>query len=173
MYDKAKRIRHGGNYLASWRALQMVLECSAQEAKKLLKRFYDFNPNLTYWLRQVSQQLRQDRTIISLLGRKRLFLGRFGDEMLRQAVAYNPQETVCHVVNLGINNIYDTLCKDFKGVSVKLQVHDSVLIEHPPDMKHIIHSMLPGLMKVILTCYGKEFFIPIEIKSGFNWKDLK
>lgn len=172
LYSIGKKVRHSGNYLASWKSLQDSIKCSAAEAKALLTKFYNFNPNLRRWHEDVARQLKGTRTLTSLLGRKRIFFGRIGQDLLRQAVAYNPQETVAHVLNLGIINIYNTLCRDYKDISVKLQVHDSVLIEHPPELKDYIHNELHKLMKIDLKCGRHEFSIPIEVKSGLNWRDL-
>jgi DNA polymerase-1 len=172
-YFKAKRIRHSGNYLASWMSLMHQLKIPAYEAKKLLQKFYDASPNLVKWHYEIADKLKRDRTIVTPTGRKRIFFGRYSSELIRQVVAFIPQETVVTVLNQGIINIYNTLCKEYRDVEVLLQVHDSVLIQHSPDKVDYIHKRLKELMKVDLTINGRTFYIPVEIKSGYNWRDLK
>ena len=173
MYSKAKRIRHGGNYLASWKTISDILEVPAKEAKLLLQRFYDGSPNLVKWHKEVEAKIKKDRTLITPLGRKRIFFDRIGPKLFREAVAYIPQETVAHVLNLGLINIYDNLCKDHQDIEILLQVHDSILLQHPKEKTSMVHEALHKLMRVDLEIESKSFHIPIEISYGENWRDLK
>lgn len=172
MYFKAKRVRHSGNYMASWMSLQEQLNIPAAEAKKLLQKFYDTSPSLVNWHNEIKHELERTRILTTPMGRKRIFFDRISQSLLREAVAYIPQETVAHVLNLGLINVYNTLCSD-KNIELLLQVHDSILLQHPIEMKDHIHQQLHQLMAIPITCHGKTFSIPIELKSGFNWRDLK
>lgn len=172
MYYKAKRVRHSGNYMASWMSLQEQLNIPAAEAKKLLQKFYDTSPSLVNWHNKIKHELEATRILTTPMGRKRIFFDRMSQSLLREAVAYIPQETVAHVLNLGLINVYNTLCQD-KHIELLLQVHDSILLQHPIEMKDYIHQQLQQLMSIPITYYDKTFSIPIEIKSGLNWRDLK
>jgi hypothetical protein len=57
-------------------------------------------------------------------------------------------------------------------VKVLIQNHDALLLQHPPEMRPYIYSELSTLLRVDLTIKGRTFFIPIEMKSGPNWKEL-
>lgn len=172
MYDKAKRIEHGCNYLMSWVALQKVIKCSAAEAKMLIARFLMHKPNLGLWHKEVEHEITTTRTMVTPLGRKRIFYGRFGPELFREATAYVPQETVAHVLNIGLIRVYNKLC-NHPQVNLINQVHDSILLEHPKSMREEIHSQLPNLMRVDLTIKGRQFYIPTELEVGDNWRDMK
>lgn len=172
-YALAKIVRHAGNYLETWKGLGDQLLILPKEAKDLLRRFYESSPSLLSWHEEVKQQIQLNRTLISPLDRKRVFYDRISDELIRKAVAHVPQGTVGDVLNLGIINIYNTLCKEYKEIDILLQVHDSVLLQHPPELSEMIHKELHKLMKIDLVIKGQEFFIPIEISTGYNWKDLK
>ena len=173
MYFKAKRVRHSGNYLGSWVTLSEQLKISAAEAKQLLQRFYQASPNLSKWHAEIKAKINKDRILITPLGRKRLFFGRINDTLYREAIAYVPQETVAHIINVGIIKFYNEVCKQYKDINVKLQVHDSVLIEHPPEMTEFIHIKIHELFKVLMKAHGRDYSIPLEIKTGENWRDLK
>lgn len=172
-YFVAKKVRHGGNYLLSWKGLSEELEISAKEAKDLLQRFYDRSYGLREYHLQVEETLKKTRTIVSPLGRKRIFFDRFGNALLRKAVAYPPQEVVTRVLNLGILKVYSKICKKFKDVNLILQVHDSILLEHPPQLTGYIHSKLKELLKVPIEINNRKFSIDTEINTGKNWRDTK
>ena len=172
MYDRAKRIEHGCNYQMSWVALQKVIKCSAAEAKMLIARFLMHKPNLGIWHKEVEHEITTTRTMTTPLGRKRIFYGRFGPELFREATAYVPQETVAHVLNIGLIRVYKELC-NHPQVNLINQVHDSILLEHPRYMRERVHNKLPDLMKVNLTIKGREFHIPIDIEVGDNWRDMR
>jgi DNA polymerase-1 len=169
MYYRAKRVRHSGNYLASWVSLMHQLECTAAEAKSLLERFYANSPNLVKWHAEVAAQLQKNRTLITPLGRKRIFFDRYGPELLRQAVAYVPQETVAHVINQGIINLYRTLCNNM-DIDLLIQVHDSLVIQHLPEQTEMVHAAIKEQTKVDITINNRTFFIPIDIKTGKTWR---
>lgn len=172
-YYKAKRIRHAGNYKGTWVMLTEQLGCTAAEAKELLHRFNSASPNLANWHKQVEETVKTTRTITTILERKRIFFGRYGESLIREAIAYEPQETVAHILNLGLIKFYNEVCKTHKDVEVLLNVHDSILIQHPPELKEFVYEKLHECLRVDLTIKGRTFFIPIEIKSGINWKELK
>ncbi len=171
-YDIAKRIEHGCNYQMTWVTLQRVLRCSAADAKMYIARFLMAKPNLGVWHKEVEHEVGTTRIMTTPLGRKRLFYGRFGPELFREATAYVPQETVAHVLNLGLIRVYEELCTH-PQVNLINQVHDSILLEHPRSMRTTIHERLPELMRVDLTIKGRDFHIPVDIEVGKNWRDMK
>lgn len=172
LYYKAKRIRHSGNYRGTWVTVSEQLGISAKDAKTILQKYYIQSPNLTRWHKSVEDKIKSSRTLTTVLSRKRIFFGRFGEQLFKEAIAYEPQETVAHILNLGLIKFYNEVCKKYP-VEALLNVHDSILVQHPPELKEFVHSELHRCMRVDLTIHGRTFFIPIEIKSGMNWRELK
>lgn len=173
LYYKAKRIRHSCNYKGTWVTVSEQLGITAAEAKKLIQKYYDMSPNLVKWHKRVEEQIKTNRTIITPLGRKRIFFDRLGEQLYKEAIAYAPQETVASVLNLGLIKFYNEICKPHDDIEIMLQVHDSLLVQHPSEKKEFVWKELERCMRVDLSIRGREFFIPIEIKSGMNWRDLK
>lgn len=166
MYFKGKKTRHSGNYKGTWVTLSAELKISAAEAKSLLRKFMGMSPNIQKWHQEVEMQLKSTRVITTSLGRKRTFFDIWSPDLMRAAVAYEPQETVVHVLNIGLIRVYNKLCKVFNKVSLLNQVHDSLLLQHPPELTPYIHKELHKLMNVPLTIKGRTFSIPIEIESS-------
>jgi len=173
LYYKAKRTRHMCNYKSTWVAVSEQLGISAAEAKILIQKYYDTSPNLARWHKNVEDQIKVNRTLITPLGRKRIFFDRISEQLFREAIAYVPQETVASVLNTGLLRFYNEVCKTNHNIEILLQVHDSLLVQHPPKKKEFVYDELKRCMRVDLKIKGREFYIPIEIKSGINWRDLK
>lgn len=172
-YYKAKRITHSANYMASYITLSEILKIQGGHAKKLLAKYHNRCPNLGRYHREIAAHLRVSRVLTTPLGVKRTFYGRYSDSLVREAIAFIPQSTVVHVLNIGLSRIYKNLCSQHEQISLMAQVHDSVLIQHPPEMRSFIHKELHELTRVDLSINGKTFYIPISIRSGPNWRDLK
>jgi len=173
-YFMTKKLRHSVEKYGSWVTVSEQLKITAAKAKLLISKFYELNPNLLNWFRAVETKLNQTRTITTPFGDKRIFYGRFGQQMVKDAVAHIAQDTVGKVINKGIVNIYNTLCKEYMDVEILLQVHDSVLIQHNEDRVKFIKEQLPLLMNVeIPLANERNFKIPIEVKSGKNWREMK
>lgn len=172
-YHRAKTTRHAGNYNVGAYTLSMNLKIPKADAEKLIQRFRDRSPNLAMWHSEVDQQLKKDRILITPLGRKRKFFDRYGPELLKQGLAYIPQETAAHILNLGLINVYNKLCAPYKSIEVLLNVHDSILVQHPPELTFFVHNQLHKLMSIPVMIKGRVCTIPIDIKCGINWRDMK
>ena len=176
VYDKGKRLRHSLSYMGSFMTVAEQLQCPAAEAKEVMQKFYDRNPQITQWHKKIENELQRSRTIISPAGRKRIFMDRWGEKMLRTAVAFGPQDTVSWVIGQIIIKFYNTVCSrpEHTDIDILLQIHDEVLIQHPPEKTQFVNSMLKSISKSIkLKAHGREYFIPLEIKTGPNWRDVK
>jgi uracil-DNA glycosylase family 4 len=172
-YFRAKKLRHTLEKKGSFIEIQKQLRIPAAEAKVLQRKFYDLNPNLEKLFRTIDAELKRTKIITTATGRKRIFFGRLGPDLVREAVAYEPQEVVGCVINHLIIRFYNEVCKVHPDISVKLQVHDDLLIQHPPSKREFVIKKLHELSRYDLTYHGRTFFIPIETKSGKNWRDLR
>ncbi len=183
-YFKGKKTRHGGNYLMGAETLAGELRCPVPEAEAALQRFYDTSINLTWWHKQIEERLKATRTLITPLGRKRIFFDRlynkgkygyvFNHDLLKKAVAFVPQETCSHILDIGCVRLYNTICKEHKDVEIMIpSEHDGLLMQHPPSKADLVHEAMMKESRVDLTINGRNFFIPIEIESGYNWRDLE
>jgi hypothetical protein len=62
---------------------------------------------------------------------------------------------------------------DAQGWKMVLQVHDFVGIEYPLERKAECYRALQDAFDIPLTLNGKTFTIPLDIKAGPNWRDMK
>ena len=171
MYDKAKRTRHAYNYKVTWFTLKDILSIEAKEAKHLIEQFSIGNPELKQWQDEVIREVSRTRCLTSPMGRKRRFLGRIDQDMFKEAVSFMPQETVAYDVNEGMIKVYDNMCC-WKEIDLLLQIHDELLFQHAPEDTEFVHQELRRLMENPITINGMTFTIPVDIKTGPNWRDM-
>jgi len=172
-----KKVGHATNYGMGPKRLcevcheELGLTLSMSEAKRLQQQYLDAFPKIRIWHLEVQEQLRNSRTLINPLGRRRYFFERWGDELFKQAYAHLPQSTIVDLLNTGLIKLHTM------GIQNLLQVHDSIVYQLPGDirsnanvapMTHIVEAL-----KTPIIIKGRKITVPVEIKSGSNWNDLK
>ena len=113
--------------------------------------------------------LREDAAITTLFGRRRYFFGRPSeDSTIREAIAYAPQSMTADEINIGMLNLFRT-----NRVQLLVQVHDSLLFQYPEDEEdEIIPLALDCLRAPLILKRGREFCVPVDAKTGWNWGDV-
>ena len=169
--QKGKTVVHASNYKIGKKTLAKDIGCSELEAQGFINQYFALYPKIKIWHLDVDQQLKRKRTLTTPLGRKRMFFGRFNDDLLRAAVAFVPQSTVSDLINMGLVKAWRNLPLEWE---ILMQVHDSVLMQVP------IETPTPVIWKFCnyylinsLTINGRELRIPIDIKTGANWGNME
>jgi DNA polymerase I-like protein with 3'-5' exonuclease and polymerase domains len=119
------------------------------------------------WHPRIKTQVRSTRIIHDAFGRKRLFLDRMDEDLFRKAFAQRPQASVVTIANIGVRRLVAA------GYRVIAQVHDSIVIEFPEDQEGPAMQALNNAMTTEITNWGGTFTIPVELKVGHSWGDLK
>jgi uracil-DNA glycosylase family 4 len=141
-------------------------------ARKIREGYFLLYPGIkaNFW-REVEQELRRDRMLVNLFGRKRMFFGRFDDKMIRDAYSFKPQSTVGDLCCMALRRCYDMIQKGRPELNAKLllNVHDSLLMQCPIEHATTVASLMEEAMRIPLSCFGRTFYIPTDCKVGFNW----
>jgi len=176
-----KKCRHALNYLMGWYRLMTLINAETQktgvsitaaQAKIYVARYLKLHNYLPMWWREVEVQLYKDRTLKTLLNRKRVFYDRI-ESILPNAVAFIPQGTVADALNIGLIKCgEDELLKDL-GFQMLLQVHDAIGYQFPEANVDAVSRRVRELLQVNLYVpkHDDHFTIPVEIKNGYNWGD--
>lgn len=141
-----------------------------KECVAFLELLKTHNPFLQQWQRDIREEVRATRTLVTPLGRKREFMGRFNPNLYNAAYAFKPQSTVGEITELTIQRLWEEIGDRFE---VLMNVHDEVvgqceLKDVPQLVKDITYlSSYPILIK------GRELDIPVDFKCGPNWADAK
>ena len=177
----AKTCRHAGNYGMGWMKLQAILAASgfhfsASICKRLVNKDKSNNPMTQLWQEAIREQIRSRRTLISSFGRKREFMGRFGDALYRSAYAFSPQNTVGEILEVATQRIWT----EIPEVEILLSVHDEVVTqvelekveEVIPRMRECMEIELVIAERAIPT-NERKLTIPVDFKVGKSWGEMK
>lgn len=174
----AKKVIHASNYgMGPARLVQVVNQEAAitgirinyQQAKQLMDLYFMLYPKIkeVFW-REVEEDIRRTRTLVSPFGRKREFFGRVDEKLLNQAYAYKPQSAVGDLACKAFVRCYHELPKE---VDTLVNVHDSILVQAPVEMVDEVVAKMEELMAIPIPIKGRSLVIPTDCKVGFNWGD--
>jgi len=164
-----KKANHGLNYDLGFRTFAFYYEIPEREAQFIVERYHRAYPGVRQYHAWVRNKLSQGRTLENCLGRKRLFLDRWGDDLFKEAYSFIPQSSIADKVNHHglIPLYYDS---DFRKVDILNQVHDSLVFQIPlslPIEKHVeILLNLRSRLEEPITFDGRSFSIPMDIEAA-------
>jgi DNA polymerase-1 len=165
-----KKCNHGLNYDEGYRTFSFILEIPEKDGKLLVDTYHRSYPGVRQGFHeQVQNMLRTSRTVTNLLGRKRLFLDRWGDNLFKEAYAQIPQSSVADIINeYGLSYIYRN--DFFKYVELLLQVHDSIIFQIPKFLPWEVHArLLLAIKKSLepkLEWRSRRFVIPADVQMS-------
>lgn len=131
---------------------------------------FDRDPKKINWHNRVRADLATHGNITTpFYNRRRFFYGRPEDDAtLRKAIAYGPQSMTADAIDTGLLN----LKRSSLPIHLLIQVHDSITFQYPEYLEdRIIPQVLDLLTLKFELKKGREFFVPVEAKIGFNWAD--
>lgn len=139
--------------------------------------------NLKIWWREIEAQLNYNRALVTTYGRSRTFFGAWGDELFKEATAFEPQSTVADHFNGmthpilrvegGLRMIYKKLVKPYKDRQIVNQAHDSFMAEVPKqDAVEFAHESKSLLLRPLII-KDVEFTIPVDSEMGERWGELE
>lgn len=168
-----KQFNHSFNYDLGPRSFAQKVEIDLRTSKMLVESYHMVYPAIRgkfhVWVRN---QLSKDLTVQNCYGRKRLFLGRWGDDMFKQAYAQPAQSTVADKINQdGLLYIWEHYEDKFRGLQLLNQVHDSILYQVPMDdpvhAANMVRSVKESLEKPVP--WTEPFVIPVDTAVGLSW----
>ena len=168
--DVGKVLRHACNYAAGPGVVANKLNIEPGGAKKLLSIYYDRNPHLKNWHLTIQRELRTSRTLKNAFGRRRRFMDRWGDPMLRSAYSYKPQSTVGDLLNISMCDFYDAYGHRY---NLTLQLHDAMyLIVEEHEIDFAMERLREHMIKT-LEIDNEQMTIDVDFKVGKSWGDME
>jgi DNA polymerase-1 len=165
--DATKRLGHGTNYQGEPAKMSRETHIPVGDIVRFQRAYL---PNFAFerWWEWVDQQIKSSGVITTMLGRRRKFFGHPKDpDTIRAAIAYEPQSVTADTINRGMLAVWLE-----NRVQMLLQVHDSILFQFPEEQEDEIVPLALGLVQQKLVLKGgREFMIPAEAKTGWNWSD--
>ena len=167
----AKKLVHASNYCIGPRKFAKEIGCAEGRAKELLNQYYANFPMIKLWHQGVQERLRRSRVLTTPLGRKRMFFGRWSQDLMREAIAYVPQSTVSDLINQGLISMYRSMPD---GWQLLMQIHDSIMIQVPDYTDDVqVKKFMRYHLERPLEIERRTLVIPVDIKRGKNWGEMK
>lgn len=168
--DLGKKANHSLNYGERYKKFALINEMAEGEAKFICERYHTIYPEVQLnYQALVKSMLYRDRTVINLMGRRRVFLGQLDEMLFLAAFAQIPQSTVADIINeRGLNLIYYD--PEFEPVELMTQIHDSIVFQLSLDLPWIRHAQIITKLKQSLETplqfNDRTFVIPADFTIG-------
>lgn len=164
-----KKVGHGSNYLGKPPTIAAQTKLPIADIKTFQEKYFEAFPCIPAWHQNVRDEIENYHQLTNLFGRRRYFAGRASEEAtIREAVAQQGQSMTSDEINRGLLQLWRA-----NRVQLLMQVHDSVLFQYPEEMEDEIVPWALEVMKVKLNLKkGREFFVPLEAKVGWNWGEF-
>ena len=168
----AKKHVHAFNYGEGRNMFAHRAEIDVTTAKAIRDQYFNRFPSIKAWHLSIQSQLNKCRTMTTALGRRRTFFGLWGESLFREAYAYKPQSTVGDLNNLALVRFNDMRDK-CEGAEALLTTHDELVVQcYAKDVANTV-AKLREAFRIPVNIKGRTLLIPVEIKTGPNWEDLK
>lgn len=177
--DLSKACRHGLNYMMGYKTfkntinkkyLDTGLGVTERETKQMRGWYLDLHPNLqhVFW-KWITTEVSRNGAITNALGRRKRFIGRWSDAMLREAVSFYPQSTVGDLTHLGVAN----LRREAPWIRPLINMHDGALYQVPEDRVDEAVEAVREACSIPVVVNRRELVIPVDVKVGPSWGELK
>lgn len=147
-----------------------------QFATQLLEAYHKPFNRVRAWYKEIYHEVLTTNRLVSPLGHIRYFFGDISKNhnMLRGAVAHQPQNLSVAILNIGMQKVYKQLVIPSKGeCRLKAQVHDSILGQWLIDKRDYYLPRILELLDNPVVIHGRQMRIPVEAKVGPSWKQMK
>lgn len=145
-------------------------------AKSLLEAYHKPFPRVREWYKEIFTEIQITGMLVSPLGHTRKFFGDINKEhdMLRGAVAHQPQNLSVKVLNKGFWRCYKELVVPSRGrYRMKAQVHDSILAQYLAAERDYWVPRMIECCKNAIEVHGRILRIPVDAKVGPNWGEMQ
>lgn len=170
-----KRSNHGLNYIMKYRRFALENEMPENEAKPLVQMYHEAYAGLPKWWDRIAAELKETRTVSNCYGRTITLLDKWGEDLIKNAVAFVPQSTVADLVNRALIMMYEDTRPHMYPLKLGAQVHDSIFFQYPiTNWEGMAQCVLDTLdyMNPTLKYGGREFQIESDLKLGLNWGNV-
>ena len=197
-YGKSKRITHGTHYGLGVNHGAEVAECSVAEFKEFRAKYFGKFPRIKEFQQEMREKVLAtldtngkivkyatgERLMITPLGRRRLFLGRPNEDLVRKMLAFVPQSTCADYLNMGLVRLFGCKELEIRGLvndgfnpyampELLVQTHDGFLAQCPREAIGLLQLLAQQAICVPIMIHGKPLVIPLKLKTGMNWGELQ
>ena len=182
-YKDAKQSVHALNYGIRPPQMSVVSGLPINICEWQFNLYHTKFPGIKLRQARIKQRLIHDRFLVSLLGKKRYFLGPLNDELYKQAYAWPSQSCIGELTIIALSKVYaigdakNLAAKLGKDVNVPwcypaLNTHDGLAIRCWQGEREAVRAVVKDAFDIPLTVDGETIVIPVEIGWGANFQDI-
>lgn len=170
----AKQSRHAFNYkmrpntyrlTVNKKLMETGIGISVGESEEHYTIYMNIHPNLRFWWKEVEQELKKNSAITNAFGRRRRFYQSWGDDLIRDAIACEPQGTIGDLTHFGIRAVADQIPE----AEVFINMHDGAVIQIPEDNAESYATHITEAMTIPFKLRGNEITVPISTSIKTSW----
>lgn len=160
-----KKLGHGSNYGGQPNTISNQTKIQVTVVEEFQRAYFKAFPAHLMWHGWVDQQIRKHGMLINLTGRKRQFWGRRNDpEVLREAIAYDPQGSLADIVNRAMLRIWRQ-----EIATIYMHDHDATTWMFPEEIEdEIVPYLQENLVEEIPLQHGRVLRVPYDAQVGWN-----
>jgi DNA polymerase I-like protein with 3'-5' exonuclease and polymerase domains len=161
-----KKLGHGSNYGGKANTLATQSKLPIGVVQRFQPKYFAAFPAHERWQQWVANKVWTTGNLVSLMGRKRWFMGRRNDpDTIRAAIAYDPQGSLADIVNRAMLRIWRQ-----RTAILVAQDHDALKFMYPEELEdEIVPKLKAQLTEKIALKNGRELVIPYDCQTGWNW----
>lgn len=160
-----KKLGHGSNFEGQPATLSEQARIPINLVREFQPKYYAAFPAHHKWHEWVANQIATVGELTGITGRRRQFWGRRDDpKTIREAVAYDPQNSEAYIVNGAMLNIWHA-----RTAEIMMHDHDALTFQYPEEQEdEIVPKLMEQLRFPIPLAHGRMLEIPYECKVGWN-----
>lgn len=164
-----KKLGHGSNYGGKAETLSGQAKVPISVVTDFQPKYFKAFPAHLQWQDWVENALRTTGQLTTLTGRRRQFWGRRSSpDVLREAIAYDPQGSLADIVNQAMLRIWRQ-----RTAIVMMQDHDAITFMYPEEREdEIVPKLAQALPQKVELQHGRVLEIPYDCKVGWNRGDF-
>lgn len=170
-YKKAKQSVHALNY--GVRAQKMAQESGLpiQVCEWQFGYYHSQFPGIRLRQARIKEQLAEG-FLVSVLGRKRIFIAQLNEEILNQAYAWPSQSVIGEITNIALTKLMwaGMVLRD-PWMFPALNTHDGMAIRVPKGVREKVKRRVRDAFNIPLTKNGITITIPVEIAFSTSFDD--
>jgi len=143
-------------------------------AASLLESYHKPFPRVKLWYKELYNEIASTGYLVGPTGHTRRFFGDItkNHNMLRGAVAHQPQNLSVTVLDTGLLRVYKELVLPSNGdIRIKAQIHDSIFGQWKIEKRDYYAPRVLEMMNNPIKVHGRTMVIPVDIKYGNNWAE--
>src|SRR5262249_36933505 len=137
-----------------------------KKAEYVIESYHAAYPAIRRWQAGLREYVKPRRYIHDALGRRRTFIDRMDDHLMRVVYSTRPQSTIVGITNIALGRLHE------QGRHICAQVHDSILTETSEHNLQQEATAIREAMTYPIDLHGRTLTIPVDIQYGKSWGEL-